>query len=66
MLREDAYQLIQSHAMQAWNSDGDFRAAVQADPAIKNHLKPEQFAHAFSLERQLKHVDTIFARVFGQ
>jgi adenylosuccinate lyase len=65
MLREDAYRLVQSHAMHAWDTEGNFRAAVQADPAITKYLKPEQFDAVFSLDRQLKHVDTIFARVFG-
>jgi adenylosuccinate lyase len=65
MLREDAYRLVQSHAMQAWESEGDFRAAVQADPEITKYLSEEQFARVFSLERQLKYVDTIFDRVFG-
>ncbi len=66
MLREDAYAIVQRHAMAAWERDGDFRAAVEADPAIKALLSREQLAETFSLERQLKHVDAIFARVFGQ
>jgi adenylosuccinate lyase len=65
MLREDAYRLVQGHAMRAWETEGDFRAAVEADPEITKYLDQEQFSHVFSLDRQLKHVDTIFARVFG-
>jgi adenylosuccinate lyase len=65
MLREDAYRLVQGHAMRAWDTEGDFRAAVEADPEITKYLNQEQFSHVFSLDRQLKHVDTIFARVFG-
>ena len=66
MLREDAYRLVQSHAMQAWESEGDFRAAIQADPEIRRHLTGEQLDQVFSLDRQLKHVDAIFDRVFAQ
>ncbi len=44
MLREDAYRLVQRHAMHAWDTDGDFRAAVQADPEITKHLDPQKFA----------------------
>lgn len=65
MLRETAYRLVQRHAMQAWETESDFRAAIEADPEIRNVLGPEQTAASFSLERQLRNVDKIFARVFG-
>jgi len=65
MLREDAYRLVQAHAMEAWEHEGDFRAAIAADPEITRRLPPEKIAEAFSLERQLRHVDAIFQRVFG-
>ncbi len=64
MLREDAYRLVQSHAMQAWEAEGDFRAAVEADPEIGKHLSAEQLSNVFSLARQLRHIDEIFGRVF--
>jgi adenylosuccinate lyase len=64
MLREDAYRLVQGHAMEAWESEGDFRAAVDAEPEFQKYLTPEQIDRSFSLERQLKHVDAIFARTF--
>ncbi|MDQ2776498.1 MAG: adenylosuccinate lyase [Acidobacteriota bacterium] len=66
MLREDAYRLVQSHAMQSWESEGDFRAAVEADPEIRSHFSQTQFDQVFSLDRQLKHVDAIFDRVFRE
>ena len=66
MLREDAYRVVQAHAMRAWDEDGDFRTAIDADPEITAILTPEQIAEAFSLERQLRNVDRIFERVFGQ
>jgi len=64
MLREHAYRVVQAHAMRAWEEEGDFRAAVEADPEIRAVLTPEKIAEAFSLERQLRNVDQIFARVF--
>jgi len=64
MLREQAYKTVQSHAMRAWESEGDFRAAVEADPEIRAILTPEKLAESFSLDRQLRNVDKIFARVF--
>ena len=66
MLREDAYSLVQRYAMEAWENDGDFRAAIEADPAIGALLSKEKLAATFSLDRHLKHVDAIFARVFGK
>jgi len=65
MLREEAYTLVQRHAMEAWEHEGDFRAAIEADPAILEYLSKAELAEAFSLQRQLRHIDTIFNRVFG-
>lgn len=65
MLREQAYQVVQGEAMKAWHEEGDFRAAMESHPDVLAHLSPEQVAWAFSIERQLKNVDVIFARVFG-
>jgi len=64
MLREVAYKLVQAHAMQAWEQDGDFRAAIQADPQVTKHLTVEQLNETFSVSRQLANIDRIFDRVF--
>jgi adenylosuccinate lyase len=66
MLREQAYRLVQSHAMRAWEEEGDFRAAIESDLEVSAVLSPEKIAEAFSLQRQLRNVDKIFARVFGK
>jgi adenylosuccinate lyase len=65
MLREKAYRLVQSHAMNAWQSEGDFQASVSSDPEVLELLSPQQIAESFSLDRQLRNVDHIFARVFA-
>ena len=65
MLREEAYRIVQGHAMRAWETEGDFRAAIEADSEIGRFLTPEQIAEAFSLGRQLSNLDRIFERVFG-
>lgn len=65
MLRESAYRIVQGHAMRSWEEDGDFRAAVEADPEIQGFLSPERIEDSFSLSRQLANVDRIFIRVFG-
>ena len=64
MLREEAYRLVQGHAMIAWEHDRDFRNAVESDPAIQQHLNPEALANTFSVSRQLHYIDQIFQRVF--
>jgi adenylosuccinate lyase len=64
MLREQAYRTVQAHAMQSWESEGDFQAAVEADSEILSFLSVERIRAAFSTTRYLLHVDAIFARVF--
>jgi len=66
VLREDAYRLVQSHAMRAWETDGDFRSEISADPEISSRLSSEQLERTFSTDRQLRHVDAIFSRVFDE
>ncbi|HJT88791.1 MAG TPA: hypothetical protein VJ732_13070, partial [Bryobacteraceae bacterium] len=65
MLREQAYRIVQGHAMRAWEQEGDFRAAIEADPEIRAILRPAQIEEAFSVERQLRNVDKIFDHVFA-
>lgn len=65
MLREQAYRVVQAHAMQSWEQESDFRAAVEADPAIRNVLSLEQLEQTFSLDRQLRNVEKIYERVFS-
>ena len=65
MLREEAYSVVQGHATKAWEEEGDFRAAIEADPAIRAVLPPQRIAASFSLERQLGNIDAIFDRVFA-
>ena len=62
--REDAYRMVQAHAMRAWKEDLNFRDLVLKDKAITNRVPRAQIERAFDLKRQLKNVDKIFARVF--
>jgi adenylosuccinate lyase len=66
VLREEAYRIVQAHAMQAWETDGDFRAAVSADPRIQGYLPPDRLARIFSISNQLDNVDLIFRRIFEE
>jgi adenylosuccinate lyase len=62
--REDAYRTVQTHAMRAWKEDLNFRDLVLADKAITSRVSARKIEHAFDLNRQLRNIDKIFARVF--
>ncbi len=66
MLREDAYRLVQSHAMRAWKEDLVFRDEVAKDPEIAGMLSMDKLAETFDYTRQLGNVDAIFKRVLGE
>ena len=63
MLREDAYRLVQGHAMRAWKEDLVFRDEVARDAEIAALLAPEKLEETFDFTRQLANVEAIFARV---
>jgi adenylosuccinate lyase len=63
--REDAYRVVQQHAMKAWRGEGDFQAMLAADPTVRKHLSEAELKANFDLGYHLKHVDTIFNRVFA-
>ena len=62
--REDAYRLVQGHAMRAWKEDLNFHELILNDPEISGRVPRAKIEHAFDLKRQLKNIDKIFARVF--
>ena len=65
--REDAYRIVQRNAMKVWESDGRLALAelLKADPEVTAALSPSEIDSQFDLDHHFKHVDTIFARVFG-
>jgi len=66
MMREDAYRLVQGHAMRAWKEDLVFRDEVALDPVITSSLSEEKLKKTFDYTRQLGNVDAIFKRVLGE
>ncbi len=66
MMREDAYTAVQRNAMKGWRGEGAFIDLLKADPEIRPHLTDAEFADLFDPAWHFAHVDTIFARVFGQ
>jgi adenylosuccinate lyase len=65
--REDSYRLVQRNAMKVWESDGALSLLdlLKADPDVTALLRPEEIEKSFDLGYHLKHVDTVFERVFG-
>jgi adenylosuccinate lyase len=63
--REDAYRLVQKNAMKVWEEGKDFQEELLADPEVVGALGEEKIRESFDLNYHLKHVDTIFKRVFG-
>ena len=63
--REDAYAAVQRNAMKVWREEGKFIDLLRADPDVRPHLTDAELAELFDDAYHFKHVDTIFARVFG-
>lgn len=63
MTREEAYDLVQPKAMEAWEKQVPFRSLIEADEMITSRLTKEQIADCFDYNYHLKHVDTIFSRL---
>jgi adenylosuccinate lyase len=63
--REDSYKLVQRNAMPVWRGEGDFQTLLKNDPEVKKYLTDDEISEKFDLGYHLKHVDTIFTRVFG-
>ena len=63
--REEAYTLVQRNAMKVWEEDRDFMTELLADDDVRAVLSEDEIREKFDLGYHTKHVDTIFARVFG-
>lgn len=66
MSREESYSAVQRNAMKVWRGEGKFPDFLKADPEVSALLTDEQIDASFGDAYHLKHVDTIFARVFGK
>jgi adenylosuccinate lyase len=64
--REDSYKLVQRNAMPVWRGEGDFKSLLKQDAEVKKYLSDAEIDEQFDLAYHLKHVDTIFKRVFGE
>ncbi|GAB4257285.1 adenylosuccinate lyase [Deferrisoma sp.] len=64
--REEAYRMVQRNAMRVWEEGADYKALLAQDPDVSRLLTPEEIDEAFDIGYHLKHVDTIFRRIFGE
>src|SRR5579859_5593853 len=64
--REGAYAAVQRNAMEAWSGEARFLDLLRADPEVRAHLSYDEVTALFDPAWHFKHVDTIFARVFGE
>jgi adenylosuccinate lyase len=64
--RDDAYAIVQRNAMRAWGGEGEFLTLLRADKDVAKVLSAQELETLFDLGYHLKHVDTIFGRVFGK
>jgi adenylosuccinate lyase len=62
--REDAYRLVQRNAMAVWQEGGQLRERLAGDPEVASQLSADELDAVFDLRYHLKHVDTIFSKVF--
>ena len=62
--REDAYAIVQNNAMKTWKNESNFMKELKSDKKVMGKLSEKEFNELFGLDYHLKHVDTIFERVF--
>ena len=64
--REEAYAIVQKRAMEVWQGKGWFKDLLLEDEDLARHMSRQEIEEIFDLDYHLKHVDTIFKRVFGR
>ena len=66
LTREEAYEVVQRNAMRTWRSGKEFREELWSDGEVQKHFSKKEIDQLFTLSYHLKHVDTIYKRVFGK
>ena len=63
MKREDAYRVVQNHAMSVWQNGADFRSVLEGDSEVKKYLDKNELDNVFDGKKSVKHVDYVFERL---
>lgn len=66
IVREEAYQLVQKHALEAWEGGATLRERIECDPQVAKVLSPSEITDAFDLSRHMRHVELIFERALSE
>ena len=66
MTREESYAAVQRNAMPVWLEGKDFRDLLKSDAVIEKYLSSEEIDNLFDMAFHMKHVDTIFSRLFEE
>jgi adenylosuccinate lyase len=66
MERQAAYVVVQRNAMKVWDEGRDFQQLLAEDADVARLLSREELASCFDLQRELRHVGEVFARVLGK
>jgi adenylosuccinate lyase len=61
--RNEAYQIVQEHAMAVWHGDGDLKGRLAADPRVRERLSAEALEAAFDLGHHLRQIKVPFRRL---
>lgn len=64
--REEAYRIVQRNAMAVWDGKGDLKSLLKKDPDVNDQLSATELEAAFNLTRQMRHIETVFGRVFAK
>jgi adenylosuccinate lyase len=64
--REDAYAIVQRHAMKSWEEGLEFKTLLQKDPAVADYLQEKDLKKIFDVNNFLKNIDFIFNRALGE
>src|SRR5919106_836794 len=65
LARQQAYEIVQRHALDAWRQGEPLLDRLRAEPEVTSRLSEEQLSGLFDLGYHTRHVETIFRRVFG-
>ena len=66
LAREEAYRVVQKHALSAWKNGEDFQSRIQKDPVVRKKLNPKQVKELFDWKKQLQHIGNVLDQTLGR
>ena len=62
LTREDAYRIVQKHALDAFENNGDFKKNLESDNEVTKLLTNDEIEECFDREKYLQNIDAIFEK----